>query len=90
MRTSTARKLRPFVNMASFLTVLVTLALFVAAALTKGFTEELLLEAAVFLISVKLVIGNYKTHTELAAIRNELADLRVHARDATSSRADVT
>lgn len=89
MRTSTARKLKPFVNLASLLTVLVTLGLFVAAALTKGFTEELLLEAAVFLISVKLVIGNYKTHMELAAIRNELAELRVRGGDGIPKREDV-
>src|SRR5262249_8624218 len=60
MPTPTARKLKPFVNLASFLTVAVTFALFIAAAITKGLTEELLLEAAVFLISVKLVLGNYK------------------------------
>lgn len=89
MRTATARKLKPFVNMASLLTVLVTLSLFVAAALSKGFTEELLLEAAVFLISVKLVIGNYKTHMELAAIRNELAELRVAAGNGRANRSDV-
>jgi len=89
MRTATARKLKPFVNMASLLTVLVTLSLFVAAAFSKGFTEELLLEAAVFLISVKLVIGNYKTHMELAAIRTELAELRVAAGNGRANRSDV-
>ena len=86
MPSPSARKIKPFVNLASFLTVAVTFALFIAAAVTKGITEELLLEAAVFLISVKLVIGNYKTHTELAAMRRELAALCARPQDAEQVR----
>ncbi len=38
------------------LTLAITLGLFVIALFEKGFTHDLLLEAGVFLVSVKLVI----------------------------------
>ena len=39
---------------------MLTLALFVVALFVKGLTHDLLLEAGVFLVSVKLVLMNYK------------------------------
>ena len=44
----------------SLLVILITFVLFVAAVFTKGFTHDLLLEAGVFLVSVKLIIMAYK------------------------------
>ena len=44
----------------SLLVILITFVLFVAALFTKGLTHDLLLEAGVFLVSVKLVIMAYK------------------------------
>ena len=44
----------------SLLVILTTFVLFVAALFTKGLTHDLLLEAGVFLVSVKLVIMAYK------------------------------
>ncbi|MGE5059809.1 MAG: hypothetical protein ACM3N3_11240 [Betaproteobacteria bacterium] len=44
----------------SLLVILITFFLFVAALFTKGFTHDLLLEAGVFLVSVKLIIMSYK------------------------------
>lgn len=37
--------------------IALTFILFVAALFTKGFTHDLLLEAGVFLVSVKLILG---------------------------------
>ena len=45
---------------ASALTLFVTLVLFVIALFIKGFSHDLLLEAAIFLVSVKLVLASYK------------------------------
>jgi hypothetical protein len=44
----------------SLVVILITFVLFVAALFTKGFTHDLLLEAGVFLVSVKLIIMSYK------------------------------
>jgi uncharacterized membrane protein YwaF len=46
---------------ASVVTILITIALFAIALVEKGLTQEILLEAAVFLVSVKLIHATYKT-----------------------------
>ena len=45
---------------ASLAIIVVTLVLFVAALIVKGFSHDLLLEAGVFLVSVKLILMAYK------------------------------
>ena len=45
----------------SLLVMAVTLVLFVVALYTKGFSHDLLLEAGVFLVSVKLMLMAYKS-----------------------------
>lgn len=58
-------------------TVLVlTIVLFVIACFEKGFTHELLLEAGVFLVSVKLVLGGYKTEQNTRRILEKLETIR--------------
>ena len=52
--------MKQHLDKASGITVFVTLVLFVIALFTKGFTHDLLLEAGVFLVSVKLIIAGYK------------------------------
>jgi hypothetical protein len=49
------------------LTLAITLVLFVVALFEKGFTHDLLLEAAVFLVSAKLVLLSYK-----ASVNNDV------------------
>lgn len=44
----------------SIAVILVTLVLFALALLVKGLTHDLLLEAGVFLVSVKLILMSYK------------------------------
>ncbi|MCU1220546.1 MAG: hypothetical protein JWN42_1743 [Candidatus Angelobacter sp.] len=44
----------------TILVIALTLILFITALFLKGFTHDMLLEAGVFLISVKLVMMSYK------------------------------
>jgi hypothetical protein len=44
----------------SLVVIALTLVLFVAALFSKGFTHDLLLEAGVFLVSVKLILMAYR------------------------------
>ena len=60
--------------------IIVTFVLFVVALFVKGFTHDLLLEAGVFLVSVKLILMGYnnsvtnkKMMDELQEIKNRLA-----------------
>lgn len=43
-------------DMGSLIVITITFMLFISALFTKGFTHEILLEAAVFLVSVKLIM----------------------------------
>ena len=52
--------------------ILTTLTLFVSALFVKGFTHDLLLETAVFLVSVKLIILSYRNSKGVEAIQEKL------------------
>lgn len=60
----------------SLIIILITLILFVVALFQKGFTHELLLEAGVFLVSVKLIIMSYKNSISSDKLHEELAEIR--------------
>ncbi len=54
-----------------------TLILFVLALFAKGLTHDLLLEAGVFLVSVKLILVTYKssvTNQRILALLQEIRD----------------
>jgi len=53
----------------------VTLILFVAALFVQGFTHDLLLEAGVFLVSVKLIIAAYKSGVATEELRRKLEEI---------------
>jgi len=60
----------------SLVVIVITCILFVLALFTKGFTHDLLLEAGVFLVSVKLILMAYKNSVASKTILNELNDIR--------------
>lgn len=60
----------------SLIVMVITLVLFVGAVFTKGFSHELLLEAGVFLVSVKLIIMNYKNGVASDAIQSQLREIK--------------
>ena len=76
---------------ASVLTIFITLVLFGIALFAKGLTHDLLLEAGVFLVSVKLILTSFKSNLtaqlmmdRLARIESTLARIeQVSARTAT-------
>jgi hypothetical protein len=61
----------PF-DLASLVVILITLVLFVAALFEKGSTHDLLLEAGVLMVSVKLIIMAYKNSLTSTAIDAKL------------------
>jgi len=52
--------MKKFVDFANAAIIAVTIILFVVASIAKGFTHELLLEVGVLLVSIKLIMMNYK------------------------------
>jgi len=53
-------KMVKYFDLWSLLVIMATVVLFSAALLVKGLTHDLLLEAGVFLVSVKLIYMSYK------------------------------
>ncbi len=70
----------------AFVVIFLTLVLFLSALFMKGFTQEVLLEAGVFLVSVKLIMLSYRnsisakrTDERLARIQSMLQTLEDRA-----------
>jgi hypothetical protein len=64
--------IKKYLGPGTTLIILTTLGLFIAALFVKGFTHDLLLEAAVFLVSVKLIILSYRNSKGVEAIQDKL------------------
>jgi hypothetical protein len=61
-----------YLDPGSQLVMLLTLGLFVAALFLKGLSHDLLLEAGVFLVSVKLIIMSYKNAVASKRLEEQL------------------
>lgn len=68
--------IRHYFDAGSLLVIFITFALFLAALYSTGFTHDLLLEAGVFLVSVKLILMSYKNAVASDKLHNELAEIR--------------
>lgn len=63
-------------DMASIIVIVITFVLFTMALFFTGFTHDLLLEAGVFLVSVKLIIMAYKASVSSKEIQRELEEIK--------------
>jgi hypothetical protein len=68
--------LRTSFDAGSLAIIVITLVLFVVALFTKGLTHDLLLEAGVFLVSVKLIVMSYKNAVASHRLHGELIEIR--------------
>jgi hypothetical protein len=60
----------------SFVVIAITFILFAMALFFTGFTHDLLLEAGVFLVSVKLIVMAYKSSVTSEEIHRELEEIK--------------
>ena len=63
-------------DVGSLVVIAVTFGLFVLALFTKGFTHDLVLETAVFLVSLKLILMAYKNSVATKMLLKELQDIK--------------
>ena len=68
--------IRRYFDAGSLVVIFLTLALFIAALYFTGLTHDLLLEAGVFLVSVKLILMSYKNKVASDDLLEELASIR--------------
>jgi hypothetical protein len=68
--------MKEHLDLGSLIVILITFVLFVLALLTKGFTHDLLLEAGVFLVSIKLILMAYKISVTSKELLSELKAIK--------------
>lgn len=66
------KKKSSWLDFASASTLAITLVLFVFALFEKGLTHDMLLEAGVFLVSVKLVLGAHKNEVLIQGLNDKI------------------
>lgn len=68
--------MRKHIDGGSLVVIGITFGLFVVALFVKGFSHEMLLEAGVFLVSVKLIIMSYKNALLAELIKDRLDEIQ--------------
>ena len=68
--------MKKYFDIGSIIVITITFLLFVVALFTKGFTHDILLEAGILLISVKLIMMAYRTTTYYTNILDELKNIK--------------
>ena len=63
-------------DLGSILVIVITFILFALALFFTGLTHDILLEAGVFLVSVKLIVMAYKTSRSSMKIELELQEIK--------------
>ena len=69
----------------SYVVILLTLALFAVSLWTKGLSHDLLLEAGVFVVSVKLIIMAYKNSAANRELLHRMEELRTEIQNGQSN-----
>lgn len=64
------------VDAGSVVVVVLTAVLFAIALFVKGFTHDLLLEAGVLLVSIKLILLTYKSQSNYRDVKEDLAEIK--------------
>ncbi len=69
-------KIKKYLDIGSLVVIIITLILFVFALYVKGLTHDILLEAAVFLVSAKIIIKTYKNGRDMKDFGKQLEEVR--------------
>lgn len=68
--------MKKYLSAADSIVIVTTFLLFVIALFAKGLTHNLLLEAGVLLVSIKIIMMNYKNSISVKAIMKELEEIK--------------
>lgn len=60
----------------TIIVIIITVLLFTAALFVKGFTNALLLEAGVLLVSIKLIMMTYRNSLNYSDLKKDLNEIR--------------
>ena len=68
--------MKKYLSTADLSVIGLTIVLFVVALFAKGITKDLLLEAGVLLVSIKLIMMNYKHTLSNKAVTKDLDEIK--------------
>jgi len=68
--------MKEYLSTTDLLVIIATIILFVMALFIKGLTHDMLLEAGVLLVSVKIIMMNYKNSISNKKIMDELDEIK--------------
>ena len=68
--------MKNYLSNADLIVIVITFLLFVIALFTKGLTHDLLLEAGVLLVSIKIIMMNHKNIISNKVIMKELDEIK--------------
>ena len=70
------KNVREHFDTGSLIIIIITFVLFLGALYSKGFAHDLLLEAGVLLVSIKLIMMAYKNSVHANVIERELMEIK--------------
>jgi hypothetical protein len=73
--------MRRYIDTGSMIVIIVTFVLFTVALFVKGLTKDMLLEAGVLLVSIKLIMMNFKSAQNMEYFRKELGEIKELLKD---------
>mgnify|MGYP001544698448 FL=1 len=68
--------MRKYFDTGAIVVIIITFILFGVALFTKGWTHDLLLEAGVLLVSIKLIMMTYRNGRNIEYFKEELAEIK--------------
>lgn len=68
--------MKKYLSNADLIVIVITFLLFTLALFTKGFTHDLLLEAGVLLVSIKIIMMNHKNTVSNTVIMKDLDEIK--------------
>lgn len=68
--------MKKYLDLGNFLVIIITVVLFIIALFVKGFTHDLLLEAGILLVSVKIILMSYKNSIANQSLLRKLDEMK--------------
>jgi len=69
-------RMKKYLSKADLMVIVITFLLFTIALFTKGLTHDLLLEAGVLLVSIKIIMMNHKNTVSNTVIMKDLDEIK--------------
>ena len=70
-----------YLSTVDLIVIIITFLLFITALFVKGLTQDILIEAGVLLISIKIIVMNYRITVSNKAILEKLDEIRETMRE---------